>query len=189
MITATPRMSRRRRPGMRRRTAIVVMGFMMLASRPLPARAEPGSIDARRELARALLGAWLPLESGLAVSVREGTPLSAKYEIDDGAFQLSVYTWKSDSASGDAFQEVIVDFNTGLVARVDAITDGGDLTAAQGQTSTMARAKRSLGEATADVVRANAGYRAVSATPTLAGGGPLAEVAGARRRLEGRHDT
>ena len=71
---------------------------------------------------------------------------------------------------------MIVDFNTGLVARVDAITDGGDLTAAQGQTSTMARAKRSLGEATADVVRANAGYRAVSATPTLAGGGPLAEV-------------
>ena len=40
----------------------------------------------------------------------------------------------------------------------------------------MARAKRSLGEATADVVKANAGYRAVSATPTLAGGGPLAEV-------------
>ena len=58
---------------MRRRTAIVIMGFIMLVSRPLPAPAEPGSIDARRELARALLGAWLPLESGLAVSVREGT--------------------------------------------------------------------------------------------------------------------
>jgi len=152
------------------------MGFMMLASRPLPARAEPGSIDARRERARALFGAWLPLESGLAVSTREGTPLSAKYEIDDGTFQLSVYTWKSDTVSGDSFTEVIVDFNTGLVAGVDGITDGKDLTAAQSQKTTMARAKRSLGEATADAVKANAGYRAVSAMPTLASGRPLAEV-------------
>jgi len=78
---------------MRRRTAIVIIGFMVLATRRLPAQAEPGSIDARRELARALVGAWLPLERGLAVSAREGTPLSAKYEIDDGAFPLSVYTW------------------------------------------------------------------------------------------------
>src|SRR5437899_13033535 len=146
MITATPRMSRRR-TGMRRRTAIVIMGFMMLASRPLPARAEPGSIDARRELARALLGAWLPLESGLAVSVREGTPLSAKYEIDDGAFQLSVYTWKAHTVSGDSFTEVIVDFSTGLVARVDTITGGSGLAGAQRQNAPMARAQRALREA------------------------------------------
>ena len=58
---------------MRRHTAIVIIGFMVLATGRLPAQAEPGSIDARRELARALVGAWLPLESGLAVSVREGT--------------------------------------------------------------------------------------------------------------------
>ena len=143
---------------MRRHTAIVIIGFMVLATGRFPAQAEPGSIDARGELARALVGAWLPLESGLAVSAREGTPLSAKYEIDDGAFQLSVYTWKADTGSGDSFTEVIVDFSTGLVARVDTITGGNDLAAAQRQKATMARAKRSLGEAGLD------------------GSGPLAEV-------------
>src|SRR5262249_11009504 len=64
---------------MRRHTAIVIIGFMVLAAGRSPVQAESGSIDARRELARALVGAWLPLESGLAVSAREGTPLSAKY--------------------------------------------------------------------------------------------------------------
>src|SRR5437899_11616129 len=152
MITATPRMSRRR-TGMRRRTAIVIMGFMMLASRPLPARAEPGSIDARRELARALLGAWLPLESGLAVSAREGTPLSAKYEIDDGAFQLSVYTSKVGPSSADAFMEVIVDYSSGVVLKVETISDGGDLAAAQAQKAAMDWGRRSLAEATADAVK------------------------------------
>ena len=161
---------------MRRHTAIVIIGFMVLATGRLPAQAEPGSIDARRELARALVGAWLPLESGLAVSAREGTPLSAKYEIDDGAFPLSVYTWKADTVSGGSFTEVIVNFSTGLVARGDTITGGNDLAAAQRQKATMARAKRSLGEATADAVRANAGYRAVSAMPGLDGSRPLAEV-------------
>ena len=161
---------------MRRSTAIAVIGFIVLAAFPLPTLAQPSLSDARSELTRALFGAWLPLESGLAVSTREGTPLSAKYEIDNGAFQLSVYTWKTDTVSGDSFTEVIVDFSTGLVARVDTITGGNDLAAAQSQKATMARAKRSLGEATADAVRANAGYRAVSAMPGLDGSRPLAEV-------------
>ena len=77
---------------------------------------------------------------------------------------------------GGSFTEVIVNFSTGLVARGDTITGGNDLAAAQGQKATMARAKRSLGEATADAVRANAGYRAVSAMPGLDGSRPLAEV-------------
>ena len=40
----------------------------------------------------------------------------------------------------------------------------------------MGRAKRSLADATAAVVRANAGYRAVSARPRLDNGQPVAEV-------------
>ena len=52
------------------------------------ALAETSSVNGRETLTQALQGAWLPLESGLIVSGREGTPLSAKYEIDDGAFQL-----------------------------------------------------------------------------------------------------
>src|SRR5437870_10468301 len=157
--------------------AIAVVVSTLLMARALAVQGETGSVNGRSNLTRALVGAWLPLESGLAVSAREGTPLSAKYEIEDGAFQLSVYTWKADTvSSGDSFTEVIVDFSTGLVARVDTITGGNDLAAAQGQKATMARAKRSLGKATADAVSANAGYRAVSAMPGLDGSRPLAEV-------------
>jgi len=72
--------------------------------------------------------------------------------------------------------EVIVDYNTGTVAKVETITDGGDLAAAQAQKAAMAQSTRSLAEATATAVKSNAGYRAVSAFPNLAGGHPVAEV-------------
>ena len=54
----------------------------------------------------------------------------------------------------------------------------GGLSKQQGaaQKEAMDRAKRTLAEATADVVKANAGYRAVSATPHLDNGRPVAEV-------------
>jgi len=142
----------------------------------LVVQAETGSVDGRSSLTRALQGAWLPLESGLVVSAREGMPVSAKYEIDDGAFQLSVYTSKTGSSSGDTFMEVIVDYSSGVVLKVETISDGGDLAAAHAQKSAMDRARRSLAEATADAVNANAGYRAVSAMPNLDNGHPVAEV-------------
>src|SRR5262249_4929831 len=135
-----------------------------------------GPGDGRETLTRALRGAWLPLESGLAASAGVGTPLSAKYEIDDGAFQLSVYTWKADAFSGDAFTEVIVDYSTGNVSKVDAITDAVYSPAVTSQNAALAPAKRSLAEATSAAVKANAGYRAVSALPSLDGGAPVAEV-------------
>lgn len=141
-----------------------------------PARAETSSIDGREAMTRALQGAWLPLESGLIVGAREGTPLSAKYEIDDGAFQLSVYTSKPGASSGDAFTEIIVDYSAGVVIRTVPIADDGDLAAAQAQKDAVDRARRSLAEATADAVKANVGYRAVSATPHLDNGRPVAEI-------------
>jgi len=160
--------------------AVVVSSLVvcsLVAASAGPARAETSSVDGRETLTGALQGAWLPLESGLIVSAREGTPLSAKYEIDDGAFQLSVYTSKNGSASGDAFVEVIVDYSSGIVLKSVPISDDGDLAAARAQKEAMDRAKRSLAEATASAVRANAGYRAVSATPRLDNGRPMAEIA------------
>jgi hypothetical protein len=62
------------------------------------------------------------------------------------------------------------------VTKVIAITDGGDLTAAQAQKAALATAKRSLADATTSTVKAHAGYRAVSAMPTLDGGRPVAEI-------------
>ena len=162
---------------MRRSMGIVaVIVSSLLATSASPVRAETSSVEGRESLTRAMQGVWLPLEGGLVVGEQEGTPLSAKYEIDDGAFQLSVYTSKNGSAVGEAFMEVIVDYSAGMVLKTAAITDDGDLAAARAQKEAMDRAKRSLAEATAAVVKANAGYRAVSATPRLDNGRPVAEV-------------
>src|SRR5215475_8024017 len=149
---------------------ILVTGFSLaILCSTLLARAE--SIGDRTALARGLEGAWLPLESAIAMSQSEGTPISAKYEIDDGAFQLSVYTMKAGS-----FSEVIVDYSAGMIAKVETITDAGDLAAAQAQKDVLAKATRTLAEATADVVRQHSGYRAVNAVPSLDRDHPVVEV-------------
>src|SRR5215470_17341035 len=112
---------------MRRRDMGWMLGNVMIMSVLLaaaPAFAENGAAKERSALAQAMRGAWLPLESGLAVAAREGSPLSAKYEIDDGAFQLSVYAMKTDTSVAESFVEVIVDFNAATLAKVDAIADG-----------------------------------------------------------------
>jgi hypothetical protein len=161
---------------MKQKVAIAVIVLTILGTSSSDGFGQSDVGEGRQTLTGALRGAWLPLESGLAASAREGTPLSAKYEIDDGAFQLSVYTWKADAYAADSFSEAIVDHKTGNVAKVDAITDGGDLAAAQAQKAAMERSKRSLAEATAAAVKSNAGYRAVSAIPSIDGGRPVAEV-------------
>ena len=85
-----------------RRSIAAAIRFIVLAAFMLPAVVQPGSTNGRSEPAHALLGTWLQVESDVAASVSGGTPVSAKYEIDDGASQLSMYTWKPDT-------EVIVD--------------------------------------------------------------------------------
>ena len=156
---------------MKRTITFALISYVICAAIPFSILAQSGPGTGREALARELQNAWLPLESGMVVSRREGTPISAKYEVDDGTFQLSVYTLK-----GDKFSEVIVDYSVGSVTKVDVITDGGDLAAAQSQKETMARATRSLEAATAEVVRTNPGYRAVSALPRLNEGRPIVEI-------------
>ena len=123
------------------------------------------------ELAKAMRGVKVPLERGLVASAREGKPISAKFELEQSAVQLSVYT-----AKGTTFSEVIVDPTTGKVAKVDPLTSAEDLTAAKAQAEAMAKAKRSLVAATSEAVKANKGYRAVSIMPALKDGHPVAEV-------------
>lgn len=161
---------------MKRRIPIAAIALVMLAAMSCVVLAQSSPGTGREGLAKALQGAWLPLESGLIASSTEGTPISGKYEIDDGTFQLSVYTLKADTFSGDTFMEVIVDYSTGRIARVEPLTDGGDIAAAQVQKAAIAMAKRSLEAATASVVKASSGYRAVSAMPSLDGGRPVVEV-------------
>jgi hypothetical protein len=162
-------------PVMKHTIAAATVALFLIAV-PLVAFAQSAPATGRDRLARALQRAWLPLESGLIVSSTQGTPISGKYEIDDGVFQLSVDTGKVDDYSGDTFVEVVVDYSTGTIARVEVMTDGGDIAAAQAQKAAMAATQQSLAVATAGVVKANAGYRAVSATPSLDGLRPVIEV-------------
>src|SRR5919201_4175953 len=123
------------------------------------------------ELEKALKDAKVPLERGLSASAKEGKPISAKYEVEDGKLQLSVYTMK-----GNNFSEVIVDHKTGKIAKAEPITQGDDLTHAKEQSEAMAKAKRSLGAAASEAVKENKGYRVVSVFPAMKDGHPVADV-------------
>ena len=126
---------------------------------------------AHAQLAKALRDAKISLQRGLTASTKEGKPISAKYEVEHGKLQLSVYTIK-----GEKFSEVIVDHKTGKVAKAEPITGGDDLTAAKAQSEAMAKAKRSLDAAASEAVKENKGYRVVSVMPALKDGHPVADV-------------
>ncbi len=122
-------------------------------------------------LAKALLGARVSLGRGLAASASHGQAISAKFEMDDGKLQLSVYTLKDGK-----YFEVVVDHNSGTVVKAEPITEDEDYTAAQSQRAAMAKAKVSLRAAVEKALRDNAGYRAVSVTPSLKDGHAVADV-------------
>jgi hypothetical protein len=122
-------------------------------------------------MAKALQQASVPLEKATKLNEREGKPISAKYEIEHGALQLSIYTMK-----GDKFSEVIVNHTSGAVAKDEWITDADDMKAAKDQAAAMAKAKVPLDVATEHAVKANAGYRAVSIMPRLEADHPVAVV-------------
>jgi hypothetical protein len=98
-------------------------------------------------------------------------PISAKYEIEHDALQLSVYTMNRDQ-----FSEVIVDYKTGAIDNSAAITAGEDLKDAGIQGAVMSKAKVSLEAAVREAQDSNPGYRAVSAFPSLEVGRPVATV-------------
>ena len=132
------------------------------------ARAEESNPAA---LGAAMKNATATLQGGLRASEAQGTPISAKFEIEDGKLQLSVYTIK-----GNDFMEVVADPQTGAIAKAEKITDAGDLKEAAEQKAAMAKAKVPLLTATETAVKANAGSRAVSIVPELKSGQATAEV-------------
>jgi hypothetical protein len=111
------------------------------------------------------------LQGGLKASETQGTPISAKFEIEDGKLQLSVYTMR-----GNDFMEIVADPSTGTIAKSEKITDADDLKEAAEQKAAMAKAKVPLLTATETAVKANAGSRAVSIVPELKSGEAIAEV-------------
>lgn len=123
------------------------------------------------ELAKALKGAKISLEDGLLASEPMGKPISGGFEVVDGKLDLWVFVVK-----GGKFLEVTVDHKSGEVDEVETITDKEDLADAKRQSEAMAKAKLSLRAVTGKAVKANKGFRAVSAIPSLKDGHPIAEI-------------
>ena len=122
-------------------------------------------------LATALKDITATLQGGLKASEPEGKPISAKFEMEGNALQLSVYVQKAD-----AFSEVVVDHKTGQIAKSEAITGGEDLSAAKKQSAAMAKTKHSLREAIAAAEKGHAGYQVVSALPEIEHGKAQADM-------------
>lgn len=112
----------------------------------------------KADLAPIVSGAKVTLEQAMATSKKNGKPVSAKFEIENGKPQLSVYTVKE----GSKYFEVIVDQTSGEIAKADPITGGDDLTEAKKQSDGMFRATRELREAVKEAKHDNPGYNAVS---------------------------
>ena len=146
---------------------VLAAAIGLLGAAVVPAWAEGGD----EALATAMKNASSTLQGGLKASEAQGTPISAKFEIEDGKLQLSIYTMK-----GSDFIEVVADPNTGAIVKTEKITDAGDLKEAAEQKAAMAKAEVPLLNATETAVNANAGSRAVSIFPELKNGQATAEV-------------
>jgi hypothetical protein len=148
---------------------LTVMSVWLLGGQMLAAQDAHGKADV--ELMKALKGVKVSLVDGLVASEREGTPISGKFELEEGKLQLSVYTMK-----GDTFSEVIVDHTTGKETKVEPITSGKDLTDATAQRAAMAKATKALRAVVTAALTAHPGAQAVSVTPKVQGDHAVAEI-------------
>lgn len=158
-----------------RKVITVVLGVMaclLLSNLAVRAWGYQDQDKDRAELAKAVGQAKVSLEKGLSASKSAGTPISAKFEIEEGKLQLSVYTTQTGK-----FSEIIVDHDKGNIAKVEPITSGEDFTAAKAQGDVMAKVKVSLAAAVVKVLKDNPGSLAVSVVPGLKDGHPVAEIA------------
>ncbi|UPK37157.1 PepSY domain-containing protein [Bradyrhizobium sp. 186] len=127
--------------------------------------------EGQEALIKLLDPAKINLQQGLAASEQGGQPISAKFEVEDGKLQLSVY-----SAKDGKFFEALVNHVTGQILRIEPITEGDDLKAANSQSATMAKANRSLKEAVDKATAPAAKARAISVMPSLKDGHPVASI-------------
>jgi hypothetical protein len=127
--------------------------------------------DDQHTLIKSLGSAKVSLQQGLTAAQRQGQPISGKFEVEDGKFQLSVYT-----ANNGKFSEVLVDYSTGKIAKSEPITQGGDMDAAKSQSAALAKAKINLRAAIDKALKGSRGFRAVSVTPSLRDGHAIASV-------------
>jgi uncharacterized membrane protein YkoI len=162
----------------RRKMLIMTAGATVLGLAALVGFADHNAIfagedekDVQEALIKTLGAAKISLQQGLAAGAQEGQPISAKFEVDDGKLQLSVYTVKEGK-----FFEVLVDYTNGKVMKVEPITEGDDLAGANSQSAAMTDAKTTLKEAVDKAVTSSANVRVVSAVPSLKNGRPVVSI-------------
>ena len=127
--------------------------------------------ESQEALIKLLDASKINLQQGLAASEAQGQPISAKFEVDEGKLQLSVYTMKEGK-----FSEVLVDYTNGKVVKAEPITEGDDLAAANLQSAAMTDAKITLKEAVDKTMTSSANVRVVSAVPSLKNGRPVVSI-------------
>lgn len=150
----------------------IALGFAGLAGFASNNAFSADDEDASQEaLIKLLDSAKINLQQGLAASEQQGKPISAKFEVDDGKLQLSVYTAKEGK-----FFEVLINHVTGKVLRAEPITEGDDLTAATEQSAAMANAKTSLQAVVDKTMAQSTNTRAVSVVPSMRDGHPIASI-------------
>jgi hypothetical protein len=150
----------------------IALGFVGLAGFAGNNAFSADDEDASQEVIINLLDtAKINLQQGLAAGEQQGRPISAKFEVEDGKLQLSVYTTKEGK-----FFEVLVNHVTGKVLRAEPITEGDDLSAAEEQNEAMANAKTSLQAAVDKTIAQSTNIRALNVVPSMKDGHPFALI-------------
>jgi len=145
---------------------IAAAGVLLCTS--LASRAEENYLAA---VMRELPQATVSLDEAIKVSKREGKPISAEYDVEDGGLQISVY-----AKNGDQFSEVIVDPKSGLIIKTKPLTDPKEIREAEAESAAITKAKLPLEAALGAAVSANNGYRAVGIIPIINDDEPVATV-------------
>lgn len=160
----------------RRKILLMTAGATVIGLAVLVGFADQNAIfaaddDDKEALIKLMGTSKINLQQGLAASEQQGQPISAKFEVDEGKLQLSVYTVKEGK-----FSEVQVDYMNGKVTKAEPITEGDDLAAAKSQSAAMAQTKTTLKEAVDKAVTQSAKARVVSAVPSLKDGRPIVSI-------------
>jgi hypothetical protein len=122
-------------------------------------------------VAKQIGSAKVTLQQGLSAGEAQGQVISGKFEVDEGKFQLSVYT-----AKGAALQEVIVDYTTGKILKAEHLSEADDIAAGKKQVAVMAKASTTLKDAVDKAEKQTPGFRAVSVEPKSKANHPVAMV-------------
>jgi hypothetical protein len=130
-----------------------------------------GGYSNHTALAAALEHVKGTLENSLQAGEEIGKPISAKFALDDGSLQLSLWV-----AREDGFAEFILYPALRFVTEIYDFRDPDKLKVATAEKLAMDSATVSLLSATENAIKANHGLRAVSVYPVLAEGDPIAVV-------------